>query len=48
MLYVLGKTPDTSAQPHSVTAELYRANPIENYDTAAIRCTTAGSSAPSQ
>ncbi len=42
MLYLLGKTLDTSAQPHTVSAELYRANPIENYDTSAIRCTTDG------
>lgn len=40
MLYLLGKTADTSAVPVSVTAELYRANEyIQNYDTAALRCT---------
>jgi predicted dehydrogenase len=38
MLYLLGSTAQTSAQPLSVQAELYRANDIENYDTAAIRC----------
>lgn len=40
MLYVLGEATDTSAQPVSVQAELFRANPIENYDTAAIRVMT--------
>ncbi|MGC9397404.1 MAG: Gfo/Idh/MocA family protein [Anaerolineae bacterium] len=39
--YVLGETRETSAWPVDVQAELYRANPIENYDTAAIRCHTA-------
>ncbi len=38
MLYVLGDRIDSSATPRDVTAELFRANPIENYDTAAIRC----------
>ncbi len=38
--YILGKTRETSAWPVDVQAELYRANPIENYDTAAIRCHT--------
>ncbi|HBM81445.1 MAG TPA: gfo/Idh/MocA family oxidoreductase, partial [Clostridiaceae bacterium] len=40
MLYVLGEEEDRSACPGSVTAELYRANKIENYDTAAIRVYT--------
>ncbi len=41
MLYVLGKTRETSANPVSITAELYRAySMIENYDTAALRCMT--------
>jgi len=40
MLYVLGDAPDRSATPARVTAELYRAHPIENYDTAALRCRT--------
>src|SRR5436190_23623278 len=40
MLYVLGPQTDLSAEPARVTAELYRANPIENYDTAALRCIT--------
>lgn len=42
MLYVLGETRETSAAPASVQAELYRANDIETYDTAALRCRTAG------
>jgi len=41
-LYVLGKTPATSARPISVQAELYRANPIENYDATALRVVTEG------
>jgi hypothetical protein len=40
MLYILGDRVDRSAQPARVTAELYRAHAIENYDTAALRCTT--------
>ncbi|MGG1519366.1 Gfo/Idh/MocA family oxidoreductase [Paenibacillus oryzisoli] len=40
MFYVLGRDIGASAQPAKVTAELYRANPIENYDTAAMRCYT--------
>lgn len=40
MLYILGTTRDTSARPVEVQSELYRANPIENYDTAALRCRT--------
>ena len=39
-LYVLGETPTTSARPISVQAELYRANPIENYDAAVLRVMT--------
>lgn len=39
--YVLGDTRETSARPIDVQAELYRANDIENYDTAAVRCRTA-------
>lgn len=38
--YVLGETRETSARPVDVQAELYRANDIENYDTAALRCHT--------
>ena len=37
MLYLLGSTPQASATPATVQAELYRAKPIESYDTAAIR-----------
>jgi predicted dehydrogenase len=40
MFYVLGKTPETSARPAEVEAELYRANAIENFDTAAARIRT--------
>ncbi len=40
MFYVLGDAPDRSAWPATVEAELYRANPIENYDTIALRCFT--------
>lgn len=36
-LYVLGETVDASAKIHDVEAELFRAYPIENYDTAALR-----------
>ncbi len=42
MLYVTGERTDRSAEPVSVTAELYRAHPIENYDTGCVRITTAG------
>ena len=42
MLYVLGKERHLSAAPAEVEAELYRANPIENYDTAAMRARTGG------
>jgi predicted dehydrogenase len=41
MLYVLGEKIDRSAEPATVTAELYRANRIPNYDTAALRCVTS-------
>jgi predicted dehydrogenase len=41
MLYVTGDRVDRSAEPATVVAELYRAHPIENYDTAALRITTA-------
>jgi predicted dehydrogenase len=40
MLYILGPTRETSATVKSVQAELYRANPIENYDTGILRCIT--------
>lgn len=37
MLFVLGDKLNTAAEPVSVDAELMRANPIENFDTCAIR-----------
>jgi predicted dehydrogenase len=37
MLYVLGSEMNTSAMPRRLDAELWRAHPIENYDTAALR-----------
>ena len=40
MFYVLGDSVEKSAKPVEVVAELYRANPIENFDTAAIRAKT--------
>ena len=40
MFYVLGERRESSARPVTVQAELYRANPIENYDAAAIRIVT--------
>lgn len=40
MFYVLGEQIDRAARPLSVTAELYRANPITNYDTGVVRCRT--------
>jgi predicted dehydrogenase len=40
MFYVLGQKPERSDWPASVQAELYRANPIENYDTVALRSRT--------
>lgn len=41
LLYLLGGSPTESAVPLTVTAELYRANDIENCDTAALRVRTA-------
>lgn len=40
MLYVLGAAPGQSATPVRLTAELYRANPITNYDTGVMRART--------
>ncbi len=40
VFYVLGDRPDLSAMPSEVTAELYRAYPIDNYDTVACRAWT--------
>lgn len=37
LFYVLGEQTDTSSHPAEVTAELYRAYPIENFDTVACR-----------
>jgi len=38
-LFLLGPTPESSALPLRVEAELYRALPIENYDTIGMRLT---------
>jgi predicted dehydrogenase len=43
-LFLLGPTEFTSAVPLEVEAELYRANPIENYDTCSLRLTFDGGS----
>ena len=40
MFFVLGETEDKSAIPETVQAELYRANQIENFDTAVVRIKT--------
>lgn len=40
MFYVLGREENESAKPAQLTAELYRANEIENFDTAAVRIFT--------
>ncbi len=40
MFHLLGTTINSSAKPIEVTAELYRANPIENFDTSAIKILT--------
>ncbi|MCS7463744.1 Gfo/Idh/MocA family oxidoreductase [Paenibacillus doosanensis] len=37
MFYVLGARTDASLMPDSVEAELYRVNPIENFDTCAVK-----------
>jgi predicted dehydrogenase len=37
LLYLLGATESAAAQVQQVQAELYRANPIENFDTCSIR-----------
>ncbi len=39
IFYLLGREKHLSAMPFEVTAELYRANPVENFDTAAVRVT---------
>jgi predicted dehydrogenase len=40
MLWLLGDTIQASARPSSVEAELWRANAIENFDSAAVRIRT--------
>ena len=40
MFYVLGSEVDSSAIPKTIIAECYRANQIENYDTAVCRIST--------
>ena len=40
MFYILGEKIDSSIRPEYVTAELYRANSIENFDTSAVRIVT--------
>ncbi len=40
MLYLLGSRREAAATPTQVQAELYRANRIGNFDTAAFRCHT--------
>jgi len=40
MLYLLGKEPHLAARPKRITAECYRANPIQNYDTACCHIET--------
>jgi len=40
MFYLLGGSRETAALPSDVQAELYRANAIQSFDTAAIRCHT--------
>lgn len=42
VLFLLGSTDDQSAEPRSVEAELYRVNPIENYDTCGLRVALPG------
>jgi predicted dehydrogenase len=41
VLFLLGDTPESSATPTAIEAELYRAADIENYDTASLRLTFA-------
>ena len=44
-LFLLGPTADAPAAPALVEAELYRANPIETYDTCTLRVTLLGGAA---
>jgi predicted dehydrogenase len=41
-LFLLGPSETLAASPAVIEAELYRANPIENYDTCSIRVTLEG------
>jgi predicted dehydrogenase len=41
MLYVLGPSMNSSARPIAITAECYRANPIESFDACCCRVETA-------
>lgn len=41
-MFLLGPAPDLAAEPLALDAELYRANPIENYDTCMMRIRLAG------
>lgn len=40
LFFLLGETLHSSAYPAEIQAELYHANPIQNCDTAALRCMT--------
>ena len=40
LFFLLGETQSHSAQPAEIQAELYRANPVQTCDTAALRCMT--------
>ena len=42
MLFLLGPDAHAAETPATVQAELYRANDIQSYDTAALRCRTDG------
>ncbi len=42
MLFLLGERIESALVPLTVQAELYRANDIENFDTAAMRCEMPG------
>lgn len=41
-LFLLGGDEESAAEPHSVAAELYRARPIENFDTVSMRLMLRG------
>lgn len=42
MLFMLGERMELSAAPDAVAAQLYRANPIENFDTSFVNMRAAG------